>query len=83
MYLRSSPEVVYERIQKRNRSEESTVSLEYLKQLHEAYENWLFHSNITVPVLQINVDEDIAQVKKLYAKHQDCILGQSRTALQI
>lgn len=43
VYLRSSPEVVYERMKERARSEESFVPLEYLKQLHDLHENWLIH----------------------------------------
>ncbi|KAJ9583803.1 hypothetical protein L9F63_021853, partial [Diploptera punctata] len=83
VYLRSSPEVVYERIKKRNRSEESTVSLDYLRQLHESYEKWLFHSNISIPVLQINVDNDIEEVEQLYVKHQGRILGHDGTSLRV
>lgn len=45
VYLRSTPEIVYERIQKRARSEEKCVPLEYLKQLHELHENWLIHGS--------------------------------------
>lgn len=43
VYLRTSPEIVYERMKKRGRSEESLVPLEYLQQLHELHENWLIH----------------------------------------
>lgn len=43
VYLRTSPEVVYERMKKRGRSEESLVPLEYLRQLHELHENWLIN----------------------------------------
>ena len=41
VYLRTNPEVVYERMKKRNRSEESHVPLEYLQQLHNLHESWL------------------------------------------
>ena len=41
VYLRSSPAVAYERMKKRNRSEESGAPLSYLEQLHDAYEEWL------------------------------------------
>lgn len=43
VYLRTNPEVVFERIQARAREEESCVSLEYLKKLHELHEDWLFN----------------------------------------
>ena len=41
IYLRTSPEVCYKRLQNRNRSEESEVPLEYLKKLHDKHEQWL------------------------------------------
>jgi deoxyadenosine/deoxycytidine kinase len=55
IYLRCDPTVSYERIQKRNRSGESTISLDYLKKLHEKHEDWLLSSKNT---LIINVNED-------------------------
>ena len=51
IYLRSSPEAVYQRMQNRMRSEESAVSIEYLKDIHRFYEQWLISSNsIALPV---------------------------------
>lgn len=41
VYLRTTPEVVYERMKARGRSEETSVSLDYLKQLHDLHEDWL------------------------------------------
>lgn len=41
MYLRTTPEVVYERMRKRARSEESCVPLKYLEELHKLHEDWL------------------------------------------
>ncbi|XP_032596639.1 deoxynucleoside kinase isoform X2 [Drosophila grimshawi] len=43
IYLRTSPEVAYERIRERARSEESCVPLKYLQELHELHEDWLIH----------------------------------------
>ena len=34
-------QVCYERLQKRGRPEESTVTLEYLQHLHHRHEEWL------------------------------------------
>lgn len=52
VYLRTTPEVVYERIKKRARFEESNVPLKYLKDLHEAHENWLVRRKygLNIPV---------------------------------
>jgi deoxyadenosine/deoxycytidine kinase len=41
VYLRSSPEDCYERILKRKRTGENKISLDYLKLLHNAHEEWL------------------------------------------
>lgn len=38
LYLRTDPAVVFERMQARGRSEEATVPLAYLSDLHDAYE---------------------------------------------
>lgn len=43
VYLKTTPEVVYERMKVRGRSEETSVSLDYLKQLHNLHEDWLIH----------------------------------------
>lgn len=41
IYLRASPDTCHKRMMMRNRSEEGSVSLEYLKGLHEKHESWL------------------------------------------
>lgn len=41
VYLRSSPEECFERINSRNRNGESKITLNYLKELHETHEKWL------------------------------------------
>lgn len=78
VYLRTSPEIVYERILKRNREEERTVSLEYLQSLHEMHEIWLYHKTMfscPAPVLVLNADLDKSVIKEEYAKYEDNILN--------
>ena len=41
VYLRTDPEVVFERIKKRSRNEEKTIPLDYLRCLHRLHERWL------------------------------------------
>lgn len=41
IYLRTTPEVAYQRLKARARSEEKIVSLEYLQDLHNLHEKWL------------------------------------------
>ncbi|GAB2271923.1 hypothetical protein Dimus_006751 [Dionaea muscipula] len=44
IYLRASPDTCHRRMMLRKRSEEGGVSLDYLRDLHEKHENWLFPS---------------------------------------
>ena len=60
IYLRSDPNVSYERLKKRNRSEESEVPLEYLKKLHQYHEDWLMNEK-EIPVHILNVDKDFEE----------------------
>ena len=64
IYLRTSPEVCYERMRRRSRSEEATVGLEYLNLLYQKHENWLINKidlddkikDLPVLVLQCDLD---------------------------
>ena len=56
IYLQCSPEIAYERIQKRQREEENGIPYDYIKRLHEFHENWLLNKT-DIPVLILNVDE--------------------------
>jgi deoxyadenosine/deoxycytidine kinase len=41
VYLRCDPETAYNRIKIRNRNQECSIPLDYLKSLHQAHEDWL------------------------------------------
>jgi deoxyadenosine/deoxycytidine kinase len=41
IYIRTDPEVCYERVKKRSRSAEGIIPLEYLTDLHNKHEKWL------------------------------------------
>ena len=41
VYLRCSPEIAKNRISKRGRKEESTISISYLEELHQEHDSWL------------------------------------------
>jgi len=64
IYLRTSPEVCYDRLRKRNRKEEANVSYDYLKLLHDKHEAWLIDKEgiedhvADIPVVTISCDED-------------------------
>ncbi|MFC1842736.1 deoxynucleoside kinase [Candidatus Dependentiae bacterium] len=81
IYLRTTPQTCYNRLKKRNRSEEKEVPLAYLQQLHDKHENWLIkkqnldHYVQDVPVLILECDKefetDEAQKNKLITKITD------------
>lgn len=64
IYLKTSPDISYKRLIKRQRSEESAVPLSYLQALHQKHEDWLVHGHDTlsslknVPVLALDGDHD-------------------------
>ena len=41
IYLRTDPEVAYQRIRARDRTEECKIPFQYIKDLHELHEDWL------------------------------------------
>merc|ERR1711871_462564 len=54
-YIQTNPNISFERVNKRSRSEEKTISQEYLTQLHIKHEKWLsFESNVLI--INGNVD---------------------------
>ncbi len=52
IYLRVSPEIAYERIKKRNRHAEKTLSFAYLKQIHRRHESFLIKNDNILPILK-------------------------------
>ncbi|GFZ03049.1 P-loop containing nucleoside triphosphate hydrolases superfamily protein [Actinidia rufa] len=62
IYLRASPDTCHKRMLLRKRAEEGGVSLEYLRDLHEKHESWLFpfpsghHGVLSVSKLPHNMD---------------------------
>lgn len=41
IYIRTDPDVCYDRLKKRDRSSEVTISLDYLRNIHIKYEKWV------------------------------------------
>lgn len=69
--MRTTPEVVYERMMKRNRAEEKSVPLEYLQSLHELHEDWLYYKSLhslPAPVVVLNADLDRSVITDEYEK---------------
>lgn len=71
IYLRTTPEVVYDRIQKRNRSEEKTVPFDYILRLHNLYEAWLIDKQTTqnkIPVFILDANIPLATIHTEYER---------------
>ncbi|MBA3954623.1 deoxynucleoside kinase [Candidatus Dependentiae bacterium] len=75
IYLQTDPEVCFKRLQKRNRSEEQAVSLDYLTLLHAKHESWLvgkqgIAANLKqVPVLILECNEEFENNPRVQKEH--------------
>ena len=75
VYLDVDPETSYERVQKRARGVESGISIEYLRALHDEYENFVRDISKVVPLIRVSWNEfrdaeEMAQViKEEYQEH--------------
>lgn len=82
IYVKTSPEKCKERIIKRNRSEEDSIPLDYLKELDDRHNKWLLNWDKT-PVLVIDNEEDdrweelLNQVYKFVGDNQQQIYNKS------
>ena len=52
IYMQTDPLICYQRLLKRNRSEEAAVPVAYLEKLHEKHEKWLVHKIDVAPYLK-------------------------------
>lgn len=77
VYLRTSPDVVYERTKQRGRPEETGITLLYLTQLHESYEKWLMSKETSnkIPVLVLDANTSLQDLKRQYEINEGKILG--------
>ena len=56
VYLDVSPEGSYERIRMRSRDVESTIKLDYLKALHDGYQEFVENISKVVPVIRVDYE---------------------------
>lgn len=78
VYLRCDPEIAFKRMQTRNRSEEKSVSFEYIKDLHKYHEDWLYHKksfSLPAPVITLNANLDLNRIEDEYERLEPCILN--------
>jgi len=62
IYIRTSPSVALERLKKRDRIEEKSLSQEIITELHDLHEQWLLNENKT-PLIIINGDKNLDEIK--------------------
>jgi len=63
IYLRTSPEVAYKRIQNRNRKEEKTIPFQYIKEIHDRHETWLYKRCDNILVMDGNIDNNTERLQ--------------------
>ncbi len=79
IYLRVDPEMAFERIQKRQRSAESTISLDYIRKIDACHEEFLINRARmapelrSVPVLIINCDREFENDPSEFRRHSDAV----------
>lgn len=58
IYLKTTPQVSWNRMKQRDRSEESLIALSFLKELDEFHDQWLVEGKFSLPcpVLYVNAD---------------------------
>jgi deoxyadenosine/deoxycytidine kinase len=61
IYLRTSPEVALKRLNRRHRSAESGVTLEYLTTIHDLHENWLMSGSCDTKIRVIDQNQPLEQ----------------------
>ncbi|PKN03669.1 hypothetical protein CVU75_01055 [Candidatus Dependentiae bacterium HGW-Dependentiae-1] len=75
IYLRTAPDICYERAKKRNRSAEKTLQLSYLKQLHQRHDDFLIEKTQVIPqlketpVLILDCDQEFEADSKKFQEH--------------
>lgn len=74
IYLRAEPQVCLDRVHTRDRTEESTVSLDYLTNIHEKHEAWLNKEKMYGDV-PIYVIDNTCEPSKAFEKVQTIIRG--------
>jgi len=75
IYLQTDPIIAHQRMLKRSRSAESSVSFEYLQQIHSSHEDFLIHKKEVhpelhdVPVLVLDCNEEFEHNSEVFNAH--------------
>ncbi len=57
IYLKASPDVLLERIERRGRASEKGISRDYIVSLNRAYDDWMARARAEVDVIEIDTDQ--------------------------
>ncbi|XP_028626227.1 thymidine kinase 2, mitochondrial isoform X2 [Grammomys surdaster] len=77
VYLRTTPEICYQRLKMRCREEEKVIPMEYLSAIHRLYEEWLVNGSLfpaAAPVLVIEADHNMEKMLELFEQNRARIL---------
>lgn len=67
IYLKTTPLVAFERVSKRDRSEEKSIPLSYIEDIHNLHEEWLL--NTTIPVFILDGDKS---EREIFSEYDRC-----------
>jgi deoxyadenosine/deoxycytidine kinase len=79
IYLRTQPEVCHDRLKKRDRHEESSVSLDYIQTIHDKHERWLIEKKDLnakmekIPVLVLDCNAEFETDLKEQQRHVESV----------
>ena len=75
VYLQTTPDVAHERVKIRNREEEGGLSLKYLTDLPNVYEDWLVQHKYddATPVVYVDANCSMQRVKEKYTALQNIL----------
>lgn len=71
IYLQIDPEECFRRIEKRNRTSENNISIEYLTTIHENHERWLKNNHSTKSIIvNGNDDTDLERIVEFIGENR-------------
>lgn len=74
VYLRTNPEVAFERIRSRKCAEEKNINIDLINRLHQCHEEWLYLNESFIqpaPVLVLDANKNLENIKEEYKVFQN------------
>ena len=81
VYLQATPQVSYDRMRLRGRDEEASIPIDYIRNLHSVYEDWLIHQTfgtVQVPILVLDADKSKEELLHDYNEYKSKIFGHDK-----